>query len=165
MENRVPPYRRKRCGLGHSWCRCDTQKACQQSFHGEIKRAEHLTTSSWRRFGPTLALLLQWEPRVLFALGDWTDEVGQNTAHRYTASKCTLSLRAKHTVLSCANSLEHYKFWEEIPPEVLREITDVAADHVAKALRLDCLRVWEGVTLLGSARMKPVAMPDSVTAE
>ena len=56
---------------------------------------------------------------MLLALGDWTNKVGQNTAHRYAASKYTLSWRAKHTVLSCAKSLEHYKSWEEIPPEVL----------------------------------------------
>ena len=67
---------------------------------------------------------------MLLALGDWTDKVGQNTAHRYAA-------------LSCAKSLEHYKSWEEIPPEVLRDITNVAADHVTEALRLDCIRVWE----------------------
>ena len=123
---------------------------------------------------------------MLLALGDWRDKVGQNTAHRYAASKYTLSLR---TVLSCAKCLEHYKSWEEIPPEVLREITNVAADHVTEALRLDCIRVWEGVTFSertqrtvqpsasrlrnvahteraeSSATMRPMSMPESVNGK
>ena len=123
----VPSYRMKRCGLvfdhlGHTWSRSDTQKACQQSLNGEIEGAEHPTTYSWRRFGPTLALLLQWEPHMLLALGDWMDKVGQNTGYRHAASKYTLSPRTKHTVLSCAKSLGQYKSGEEIAPEVLRDM-------------------------------------------
>ena len=72
---------------------------------------------------------------MLLALGDWTDKAGQSTAHKYTASKYTLSDRAKRAILSC-----------EISPEVLQECADVAADGVAAELRLDCVRVWEGVT-------------------
>ena len=73
----------------------------QQSFHGVVDGVEYLTTYSWSRYGPTLAILLQW----LLALGDWTDRAGQSTAHGYAASKYTLSLRAKHAILSGARDL------------------------------------------------------------
>ena len=58
--------------------------------------------------------------------GEQLDRQGRpDTSHNYAASKYTL-FSGQRTVLSCACRLEHYKSWEEIPPEVLRDIADVA---------------------------------------
>ena len=72
---------------------------------------------------------------------------GQSAAHRYACAKYTLSVRAKHTILSCARGLQGYRSWGKIL-EVRQECADMAADGMAEALRLDCVRVWEGVTFL-----------------
>ena len=79
---------------------------------------------------------------MLLALGDWTDKSGQTTAHGYAASKYTLSLRAKHAILSGARDVQSYQSWEEIPR--------VAADVVAEALRLDCINGCSDLRPYGS---------------
>ena len=53
---------------------------------------------------------------MLLALRDWTDKTGQPTPHGYAASKYTLSLRAKHAILSGAWDLQGYQSWKEMPP-------------------------------------------------
>ena len=65
----IPPYRKERCGLvfdhlGHSWSCSDTQKACQQSFYGEIEGAEHLTTYSSTYLSLALTMGDPYAPRT-----------------------------------------------------------------------------------------------------
>ena len=116
---------------------------------------------------PTAAVETSHAP----CMGDWTDKAGQTTAHRYAASKYTLSLRAKRTVLSCAKSLEQYTSWEEIPPEVLRDIGGRSCRGGTPVGRSDLRRtsqpsaswlrkVAQAECSEGPSRMRLVAMPD-----
>ena len=65
-ETKLPEHRRGSCGmifdhLGHAWAGADTSQACQQS-------SRHAAHDSWRRYGPMLALLLQWDQHLMLAL-------------------------------------------------------------------------------------------------
>ena len=109
----LPKARHGHCGLcfyllGHPW-QPSIQQACQQSFHGEVDGVEYLTVSC-RRYGPTLALLLQWEPL------------------------CGLQVRI---ITRAARDLQRYSSRKEIPPKALQESAAVGADVVAEALRFD----------------------------
>ena len=98
---------------------------------------------------------------MFLALGDWTDkaEAGQSTARRYAASKYTLSVRAKHTILSCAQDLQGYKPWDELPLKCFRSAQMWRADGVS-VLRLRTVSQRERAKHVD--KMLPVTMPDSI---
>ena len=115
----------------HCYCKKGKQASHRGGFHWFDWRVfdDVLVATVWTHTGVTVAV---GAPHV----GAW----GLNWAvYGYAASKYTLSLRAKHAILSGARDLHRYQSWEEIPPEALQgECAAVAADVVAEALRLDC---------------------------
>jgi hypothetical protein len=79
-------------------------------LQGEVDNVEDLTTYSFRRFGPSWALLVGLETEELVAMGDWQDKApGSQMPLRYAATRAAVSRRVKHTL--------HYYF-AALPPGI-----------------------------------------------
>ena len=134
------------------WLAARRTRAAQDLFRSDIDWAEKLTTYSWRRVGPSLGVLLQWDEPTLFSLGDWQDrKASQAMPVHYAATRYSRSLRTKHYVLAIVRTLSQELTWEGIGVKTLESAQAGAAESVDHAVSDDRSTVWSNA-LAASAR-------------
>ena len=116
-----------------------------------VVNPEHITTYSWRRVMPSLALSIKLSPTESVALGDWQDKstAGPDTKQaamplHYADTKESASKRIKHEMAIILGMVIPCETWEGIPESVLRSIRshpDVQTAF-AKAIEADTRVVW-----------------------
>ena len=137
---------------GQGWHLGAVTRAAQDLFGSDIDWAEKLTTYSWRRVGPSLGVLLQWDEPTLFSLGDWQDrKASQAMPVHYAATRYSRSLRTKHYVLAIVRTLSQELTWQGVGVKTLESAQAGAAERVDRAVSDDRSTVWSNA-LAASAR-------------
>ena len=122
-----------------------------------VVNPEKITTYSWRRVMPSLALSVKLSPAEAVALGDWQDKSTAGPEAKraamplhYADTKESTSKRLKHVMAIILGKVMRYETWEGIPEGVLRSIRshpDVQAD-LAKTIEADTRVVWRRANIM-----------------
>ena len=92
---------------GRAWDISEVQATCREWFQDVVTDVADLSTYSWRRLMPTVALLAKYTPVEMVApMGDWQSksELFQEATMptRYAGSRDLVSMRLKHLSLGLA---------------------------------------------------------------
>ena len=141
----------KRETLTNAACIALAHKALQPV----VNNTELLTTYSWRRMQPTLAVASGFTAQEMMALGDWQDKtLAGMTVHqskvaavplRYAANKEAESVRAKHLASGILAEVGGYGDWDTIPPSKCTDAYSSAeiANQVDAAVAANEKLVWK----------------------
>lgn len=147
----LSPEAKQQCGMcfdatGTAWHFKEVTDSIRELFAGQVEQPEDLTSYSWRRWAPSVAHLLKFDPQQLAALGDWQDrkDVPEQAAMplHYSGVRYTQSVKAKHAVLSTLPFFGGYEGWEMIPPSVIEEAKVHSVAAVEKAIHQDHQVLW-----------------------
>ena len=128
LRNQLPEARRDEGGLcfnreGRAWDISEVQAACRELFQALVTDVADLSTCSWRRLMPTVALLAKYTPVEMVALGDWQSksELPQEAAMptHYAGSRDLVSMRLKHLSLGLVSRLGEFDAWELATPSAI----------------------------------------------
>ena len=89
---------------GISWHIKEITDSIRELFADQVEKPEDLSSYSWRRWAPSVAHLLKFDPQQLSALGDWQDkkEIPTQAAMplHYSGVRYIQSVKAKHAVFA-----------------------------------------------------------------
>ena len=148
---RLTPEVQKKCGMnfdanGTSWHIKEITDSIRELFADQVEKPEDLSSYSWRRWAPSAAHLLKFDPQQLSALGDWQDKKEVPTqaamALHYSGVRYIQSVKAKHAVLSTVPIFGGYEGWEVIPPSVVEEAQARSIVAVERAVHQDQQILW-----------------------
>ncbi|CAE7417062.1 clpC [Symbiodinium sp. CCMP2592] len=148
----LPKGRRSQCGLcfdarGFSWSLRESTLAVQAAFTDVVANPEELTSYSWRRLGPSVAMLAQLSPGESNALGDWQDRVSDQRSAmpvHYSGLRYKESVRVKHLVWAYMGELRPYPTWDAVTPQDVAEHTTLAQSLCETQVRADKELLWQG---------------------
>ncbi|CAE7752814.1 unnamed protein product [Symbiodinium sp. CCMP2592] len=148
----LPKGRRSQCGLcfdarGFSWSLRESTLAVQAAFTDVVANPEELTSYSWRRLGPSVAMLAQLSPGESNALGDWQDRVSDQRSAmpvHYSGLRYKESVRVKHLVWAYMGELRPYPTWDAVTPQDVAEHTTLAQSLCDSQVRADKELLWQG---------------------
>ena len=154
---------RQRAGLcfdreGVPWAISEVNRIAQEVFSSSMEDVSGLTTYSSRRWGPTFGQALGLNPMELNALGDWqakgdTPRDAVMPLH-YSSARYSESMKMKHLLLLCSQSICEYEAWEVIPPSVLREAQAQGRQALDRQVHRDIQNVWAKPISPGEALTK-----------
>ena len=152
FRNQLPEAQRDGGGLcfnreGRAWDISEVQAACRELFQDLVTDVADLSTYSWRRLMPTVALLAKYTPVEMVALGDWQSksELPQEASMptHYAGSRDLVSMRLKHLSLGLAARLGEFDAWELATPAAITAPVDDAKPEVQRAVSLDKHSLWD----------------------
>ena len=152
LRNQLPEAQRDEGGLcfnreGRAWDISEVQAAGRELFQDLVTDVADLSTYSWRRLMPTVALLAKYTPVEMVALGDWQSksELPQEAAMptHYAGSRDLVSMRLKHLSLGLVARLGEFDAWELATPAAITAAVDAAKPEVQRAVSLDKHSLWD----------------------
>ena len=154
---------KQRAGLcfdreGVPWAISEVNRVAQEVFSPNMEDVSGLTTYSFRRWGPTFGQALGLTPMELNALGDWqakgeTPRDAVMPLH-YSSARYSESMKMKHLLLLCSQSICEYEAWEVIPPSILREAQVQGRQALDRQVHRDIQNVWAQPISPGEALTK-----------
>ena len=143
---------------GVPWAISEVNRVAQEVFSPNMDDVSGLTTYSFRRWGPTFGQALGLTPMELNALGDWqakgeTPRDAVMPLH-YSSARYSESMKMKHLLLLCSQSICEYEAWEVIPPSVLREAQVQGRQALDRQVHRDIQNVWAQPISPGEALTK-----------
>ena len=153
-RNQLPEAQRDVGGLcfnteGCAWDISEVQATCREWFQDVVTDVADLSTYSWRRLMPTVALLAKYTPVEMVALGDWQSK--SELPHKatmplpthYAGSRDLVSMRLKHLSLGLAHRLGEFDAWELATPDAITAAVDATKPEVQRAVSPDKHSLWD----------------------
>ena len=133
---------------GRAWDISEVQATCREWFQDVVTDVADLSTYSWRRLMPTVALLAKYTPVEMVApMGDWQSksELFQEATMptRYAGSRDLVSMRLKHLSLGLAYHLGEFDAWELATPDAITAAVDATKPEVQRAVSPDKHSLWD----------------------